>query len=147
MKQTLPGQVERPDDEALVNGVPHRLLDGYDGDGAAPPQEFIDKLMADAPDYIKQRLAEVTREHAALDFHTPSPEEALRLRLTQEMPAKWVLIENEGALFRGPARGVPREVWNRREQAFEPYRGNPEKPIEWGYIIGVDEAMALCKSC
>jgi hypothetical protein len=26
--------------------------------------------------------------------------------------AGWVLIENEGALFRGPGRGNPMEVWN-----------------------------------
>lgn len=55
---------------------------------------------------------------------------------------KMLFIENEGALFRGPARGVPLEVWSRLENKFIPYRfaGQP-KPIDWGHLI--DEAQAI----
>lgn len=49
-------------------------------------------------------------------------------------------IENEGALFRGPARGIPHEVWSSTEKAWKRYSGRVPKPIEWGHII--DEAAA-----
>lgn len=50
-----------------------------------------------------------------------------------------VLIENDGALFRGPARGVPQEVWQGGK--WVPYKdaGKP-KDIDWGEVI--DEARA-----
>jgi len=110
VEPTLPDPAERLNEETHVNGVPHRLLDSYDGDGVPPSPECIQMMLDTAPEYIRERLIQVATERAALDFGTPSPEEALRLRLMQGMPAKWVLIENEGALVRGPARGVPREV-------------------------------------
>jgi hypothetical protein len=55
-----------------------------------------------------------------------------------------VFIENEGALFRGPARGVPLEVWNAAEGKFEPYKlaGQP-RPIDWGNVIDEDQAKRL----
>ncbi len=55
-----------------------------------------------------------------------------------------IYIENEGALFRGPARGVPLEVWSGREGKFVPYKlaGQP-KPIEWGNVISEAEAQAM----
>lgn len=49
-----------------------------------------------------------------------------------------IYIENEGALFRGPARAWPKEVWNGSE--FVPYKGAVPKEIEWGDEI--DEAAA-----
>ena len=49
-----------------------------------------------------------------------------------------IYIENEGALFRGPARAWPKEVWNGSE--FVPYKGKMPKDIEWGDEI--DEAAA-----
>lgn len=49
-----------------------------------------------------------------------------------------IYIENEGALFRGPARAWPKEVWNGSE--FVPYQGAVPKDIEWGDEI--DEAAA-----
>lgn len=54
-----------------------------------------------------------------------------------------VLIENEGALFRGPARGLPKEVWSEKAQAWKPYEGETPKPIEWGNIINEEEAKLL----
>lgn len=58
-----------------------------------------------------------------------------------------VYIENDGALFRGPARGVPQEVWSPSKGAFVPYRdaGKP-KPIEWGHVISDAEAKELMSS-
>ncbi len=49
-------------------------------------------------------------------------------------------IENDGALFRGPARGVPLEVWNGSE--FVPYKpaGQP-KLVDWGTVISEEEAQ------
>jgi hypothetical protein len=49
-----------------------------------------------------------------------------------------IYIENDGALFRGPARAWPKEVWNGSE--FVPYKGSVPKDIEWGDEI--DEAAA-----
>ena len=55
-----------------------------------------------------------------------------------------VYIENDGALFRGPARTVPQEVWNAAQGKFVPYAlaGQP-KPIEWGNVIDEAEAQRL----
>ncbi|ATI15651.1 hypothetical protein [Bordetella phage vB_BbrM_PHB04] len=54
-----------------------------------------------------------------------------------------VYIENEGALFRGPARGVPQEVWSEGQGKFVPYKGSKDKPIDWGSVISEEEARAL----
>lgn len=55
-----------------------------------------------------------------------------------------VFIENDGALFRGPARGVPQEVWNVAQGKFVPYAlaGQP-KPVDWGTVIDEAEAQRL----
>lgn len=52
-------------------------------------------------------------------------------------------IENEGALFRGPARGVPQEVWNESQGKFVPYKGGQDKPVDWGNVISEEEARAM----
>lgn len=59
-------------------------------------------------------------------------------------PSKNMLyIENEGALFRGPARGLPKEVWSSQERRFVLYAlAGQIKPIEWGLIIDEDEDEA-----
>ena len=54
-----------------------------------------------------------------------------------------IYIENEGALFRGPARGLPEEVWSPSRGEFVPYTGDKNKPIGWGYEISEEEARAL----
>lgn len=56
----------------------------------------------------------------------------------------WVYIENEGALFRGPARGVPLEVWDSSVRAFVPYAlaGEPKK-VDWGYVVDAEEAHRI----
>lgn len=53
-----------------------------------------------------------------------------------------IYIENEGALFRGPARGLPQEVWAGGQ--WKPYKdaGKP-KDIDWGHEIDEAEAKAL----
>lgn len=52
-----------------------------------------------------------------------------------------IYIENEGALFRGPARAWPREVW--ANGRWEPYSGHVPKDIEWGDRIDEAEAQRL----
>ena len=52
-----------------------------------------------------------------------------------------IYIENEGALFRGPARAWPKEVWNGK--AFEAYTGAVPKDVDWGNIIDEAEATRL----
>ena len=52
-----------------------------------------------------------------------------------------IYIENEGALFRGPARAWPREVWNGSE--FVAYKGAVPKDIDWGSEIDEAEAQRL----
>ena len=52
-----------------------------------------------------------------------------------------IYIENDGALFRGPARAWPKEVWNGKE--FVAYKGTVPKEIEWGNEIDEAEAKRL----
>jgi len=52
-----------------------------------------------------------------------------------------IYIENEGALFRGPARAWPKEVWNGKE--FVPYKGSVPKDVDWGDEIDEAAAKAL----
>lgn len=52
-----------------------------------------------------------------------------------------VYIENEGALFRGPARAWPEQVWNGK--AFVKYAGAVPKDIDWGNVIDEAEAKEL----
>lgn len=55
-----------------------------------------------------------------------------------------VFIENDGVLFRGPARGVPQEVWNAAERRFEPYRGAGQpRDVSWGSVIDEAEAQRM----
>jgi hypothetical protein len=53
--------------------------------------------------------------------------------------SRWILIENEGALFRGPSVAWPREVWN--GQTWQPYAGASDdpKPQGWGQRITEEE--------
>lgn len=51
-------------------------------------------------------------------------------------PPGWVLIENDAALFRGPGRGSPMEVWN-PGAGWTSYAGGP-KGVQWGGISSVD---------
>lgn len=57
--------------------------------------------------------------------------------------SKLIFIENEGALFRGPARAWPKEVWTGSQ--FAPYTGTVPKPIEWGNVITDAEAARLMR--
>lgn len=52
-----------------------------------------------------------------------------------------IYIENDGALFRGPARAWPKEVWNGKE--FVAYKGAVPKDIDWGNQIEEAEAKQL----
>lgn len=63
---------QAPQDDA-VNGVESRLLDGYDG-GNAPPPEFIQQLLASAPPEIRARAEEFARQRA--QQQEPAPEGA-----------------------------------------------------------------------
>jgi hypothetical protein len=51
------------------------------------------------------------------------------------------LIENEGALFRGPARNQPHERWDGKK--WIPYTGSKAKPYEWGHEITQAEFDAI----
>ena len=52
-----------------------------------------------------------------------------------------IYIENEGALFRGPARAWPREVWVNGQ--WQAYRGQVPRDIDWGNEIDEAEAQRL----
>lgn len=47
-----------------VNGVPHNLLDGYDG-GTAPPAEFIQQMLDGAPPEVRARMEQFAQERQA----------------------------------------------------------------------------------
>jgi hypothetical protein len=60
--------------------------------------------------------------------------------------AGWVLIENEGALFRGPSRGLPEEIWVPCA-GWKPYAGRSrDRGVEWGTEITIEEAEARMKA-
>lgn len=60
--------------------------------------------------------------------------------------SKLIFIENDGALFRGPSRGLPKEVWSKRTQSWKPYTFSEAfKPVEWGQEISAAEAAELMK--
>jgi hypothetical protein len=66
----------------------------------------------------------------------------LREQATAGRPG-WCLIENEGALFRGPGRSNPVEVWS-PEAGWEPYAGaDRPRGVEWGYEISELDAFRL----
>ena len=52
-----------------------------------------------------------------------------------------IFIENEGAIFRGPARAWPKEVWD--GQRFVPYEGAVPKGVEWGDVVDEAEAQRM----
>ena len=53
------------------------------------------------------------------------------------------MFENDGALFRGPSRAWPEEVWNERTQEWQKYTGKTPKNIEWGHYVDQAEADEL----
>lgn len=61
-----------------------------------------------------------------------------------QAPLGWILIEQDGALYRGPGRGNPLEIWNRAGD-WKAYAGGP-KNVEWGTEISAVEARRLA-SC
>lgn len=66
MNQNIkPGAEQDQEPEQQVNGVDHRLLDGYDGAKNPPPPDFIARLLAGAPDEIKARAEAFAGEHAS----------------------------------------------------------------------------------
>lgn len=48
-----------------VNGVDHRLLDGYDG-GSSPPESFIESLLKGAPPEAQARAKAWAEDRAKL---------------------------------------------------------------------------------
>lgn len=59
---------------------------------------------------------------------------------------KLIYTENEGAIFRGPSRAWPSEVWSDKERAFVPYSGDVPKDVAWGDIITEEEAKRLTEA-
>ncbi|HEX7906781.1 MAG TPA: hypothetical protein VF534_01630 [Paraburkholderia sp.] len=55
----------RPENAEQVNGVDHRLFDGYDGSAKEPSDAYIEKLLAGAPEAVRARIAEAAKERAA----------------------------------------------------------------------------------
>jgi hypothetical protein len=70
-------------------------------------------------------------------------EKVMAVRAKRRSLAKTIFIEHEGALFRGPSRGHPREVWSDKERRFIPYKGSVPKPVEWGREIGQADAWRM----
>lgn len=58
---------------------------------------------------------------------------------------RWKLIEHDGAIFRGPSRGNPVEVWG-PQSGWGPYaHAGWKRGVEWGSIISADYAAALMR--
>lgn len=57
----------------LVHGVPGRLYDGYDGsERAAPPQDFLQQLLAGAPPEVRARAEQFAQERQAAQGQQPA---------------------------------------------------------------------------
>ena len=54
-----------------------------------------------------------------------------------------ILIENEGAIFRGSSVSFPCDVWHLSKQRWVTYRGTVPKPIEWGNVISAIDAACF----
>ena len=54
-----------------------------------------------------------------------------------------LLIESDGALFRGNSYYFPIEFWNVKTQEWETYRGRVPKGPAWGNIVSETEAEKL----
>lgn len=46
-----------------------------------------------------------------------------------------VYIEHEGALYRGPNRAHPTEIWSFKSREWKPYTGSVPKGAEWGHVL------------
>ncbi|MBB5463834.1 hypothetical protein [Paraburkholderia sp. Cpub6] len=64
IKGGLMTQQNRPENTEQVNGVDHRLLDGYDGSAREPSDDYIARLIASAPEAVRARIAEAAKERA-----------------------------------------------------------------------------------
>ena len=56
------------------------------------------------------------------------------------MPKPLRYIENEGALFRGPTRAYPEEVYDARTKSWHAYEGAVPKPVDWGEYLTDEQA-------
>lgn len=63
MENEMNNQDQQPE---AVNGVPHNLLDGYDG-GTAPPAEFIQQMLEGAPPELLARIEQFAQQRQAAD--------------------------------------------------------------------------------
>ncbi|WP_238914236.1 hypothetical protein [Achromobacter insolitus] len=55
-----------------------------------------------------------------------------------------IFIENDGALYRGPVRGLPKEVWSAFEGRFVPYAFSDQvRPVGWGHVIDEEQARVI----
>ena len=54
---------------------------------------------------------------------------------------KWCLIENDGAIFRGPSRGNPFEVLTK--EGWKPYKSTRIPDVSWGTIVSAEEAAGF----
>ena len=55
----------------------------------------------------------------------------------------WVLIESEGALFRGPGRTLPVEVWNPGIGWRAYSQAERVRDVEWGEVLDLAGASRL----
>lgn len=53
----------------------------------------------------------------------------------------WCLIENDGAIFRGPSRGNPFEVLTK--QGWKPYNPTRTPDVAWGTVVSKQEAAGF----
>jgi len=63
-----------------------------------------------------------------------------KLKMDIAPPARsgWCLIENDGAIFRGPNRGNPLEVLVK--DGWKRYKSSRTPDVAWGTIVDAEEA-------
>jgi hypothetical protein len=95
-------------------------------------QEYMDSVM---PEHVKERIRAIRAK--------PKPPERRKDLVATSVEITMKFIENEGALFRGPSRSFPREIWSHLERTWVPYTGSVPKPVEWGTDITKAEAWRM----
>jgi len=97
-----------------------------------------EELLREGPDLFASHDAEPEDQRDSPGMRARTADEKHQLAQSSE---RTVYIENGGALFRGPGRAWPREIWSPTTNAWEPHGWEVPKRIEWGSEISEAEAL------
>jgi integrase len=120
-----------------ISDFERELPDIFDDADCRPGPSKLSEAYHEAvvPEHVKERIRAIRAK--------AKPPETRKDFMATTVEITMKFIENEGALFRGPARGHPREVWSDKERRFIPYKGSVPKPVGWGREISQADAWRM----